>query len=319
MLKNWLRSPWFGVQQPCCERPDPGGGGGDPDPTAQPDYDIDLEAGGEDDDPSRQPGAPAGRPPVQDPARPGQPGGAPGPDGGTPQTYTPEQFNQVVTSYRTLERQHQQLVGQLQSQQRMIAALTGQQPPAGGGDEPALSEADQKAIKAVYRLFPQLKPLLEKAQDLLGLPDTVKGFVTEGESRWQDIGTRMWEAFDGAVKQAYGDRQLHPFAQRALDNAFVGWLESDRNAAARYRTGDIGLAAEFMKMYRNGVIVPAQQAGAPGPGGAPRRPGQPPGPPRVPRGGPGGAPMGQRPGQPNVKKPDEVHDAAADAYFASRG
>jgi hypothetical protein len=304
----------------------PGADGlGDDGGGAEPDYDIDLDAGAGGDDPPRPSAAPAGRQPVQDPARPGQPGGAPGPDGGTPQTYSAEQYTQVVRGYRTLEGQHNQLQGQVATLTRQIAALTGIPGPSTGqpgADQPQLSEADQKAISAVYRLFPQLKPLLEKAQDLLSLPDAVNGFKSADQARWQDIGTRMWEAFDAEVKGAYGNRTIHEFAQRSLDAAFVSWLETDKNAAARYRTGDTGLAKEFMRMYRTGVIVPAQQAGAPGTGtppGAPRRPGQPQQQPRVPRGGAGGTAIGQRPGQPNVQKPDELHEAAADAYFTARG
>jgi hypothetical protein len=329
MFGSWRRSPWFYVQQPLCDGIDDGSGGGDP--TAHPEYDLDLndDAGGGDDDPSRQPpAAPAGRQPAQAPARqPGQPpvAGAPGQDGGTPQTFTAEQYGQVANGYRTVLAQNQQLQGQLQMLQNQVAALTGIRPPAGGpgaGEgQPQLSEADQKAIAAVYRLFPQLKPLLEKAQDILQLPETVNGFKSQDQARWQDIGTRMWEAFDGAVKEAFGNRQLHEFAQKSLDAAFVSWLETDKNAAARYRMGDTGLAKEFMRMYRNGVIVPAQQAGAPGTGqqpGAPRRPGQQP-PPRVPRGGAGAPPVGQQPGQPNVRDANQLHDAAADAYFAARG
>jgi hypothetical protein len=331
MFGTWRRSPWFGFQ-PFFDVADGGGGGGDlsgADDTAHPEYDVDLNAGDDGDDPPRQPAAPAGRQPVQAPAR--QPGqqpaaGAPGQDGGTPQTYTAEQYSQVANGYRTLHTQNAELRGQLQMLQNQVAALTGIRQPAGGpgtdGQQTQLTEADQKAVAAVYRLFPQLKPLLEKAQDLLSLPDAVNGFRQNDQARWQDIGTRMWEAFDGAVKEAYGNRQLHEFAQKSLDAAFVSWLETDKNAAARYRMGDTGLAKEFMRMYRNGVIVPAQQAGAPGTGqqpGVPRRPGQQQQQPRVPRGGAGSAPVGQQPGQPNVRNADQLHDAAADAYFAARG
>lgn len=337
MFGTWCRSPWFPrdlrliggrVQMPLGETP---GADGltDDDATAHPDYDVDLNAGGEDDDPSRQPpAAPAGRQPVQAPAR--QPGqqppvaGAPGPDGGTPQTYTAEQYSQVVTGYRTLHTQNAELRGQLQLIQNQVAALTGLRPatgPGAAGQTPQLSESDQKAVAAVYRLFPGLKDLLEKAPDLLQLPETVKGYNADAQTRWQDMGTRMWEAFDVEVKAAYGNRQIHAFAKQSLDAAFVSWLETDKNAAARYRTGDTGLAKEFMRMYRNGVIVPAQQAGAPGaqPPGPPRRPGQVQQQPRVPRGGAGAAPVGQQPGQPNVQSAEQLHEAAADAYFAARG
>lgn len=287
---------------------------------SHPDYDVNLDdAGGDngDDPPLRQPAAPAGRQPVQNP-RPGTPGTS-GPDSGTPQSYTSDQYNQVVTGYRTLESQNQQLHGQLQHMQRQIAALTGAAPPpAADPSQPPMSEADQKAIKAVYRLFPQLKPLLEKAQDILSLPETVNGFKSAEQARWQDTGVRMWEAFDGAVKATYGEQKLHPFAQKSLDSAFVSWLETDQNAAARYRMGDVRLAAEFMTMYRNGVIRPAQAA-RPGTGTAgPRRPGQQQQQRGLPRGGAGGTGTSQRPAQPNVQSADELHGAAADAYFAAR-
>jgi hypothetical protein len=199
-----------------------------------------------------------------------------------------------------------------------VQALTGLRPQQPDPNAPQLSEGDQKAIAAVYRLFPQLKPLLEKAQDLLQLPDRVQQFQTNDQSRWQDIGTRMWDSFDKAVKGIYGDRQLAPFAQKAIDQAFISWLETDQNAAARYRMGDLTLAKEFMDMYKTGVIVAAQ---GPSPvTGPPRRPGQQQQPPRVPRGGGGvQTPPGRQPAQPAGKTADQLHDEAADAYFSARG
>jgi hypothetical protein len=297
---------------------DDGGGGGGDAGDAHPEYDIDLTAddggGGPADDPAgQQPGAPP-RAPVQSPAT-GYPPGA-GPDTRPPQ-YTPEQVSQVVTGYRNLLQRSQAIEAQNQLLQRQVAALTGVQPPQ---QQPGqqLSEADQKAIAAVYRLFPQLKPLLEKAQDILTLPDTVNTFKTEAEGRWVDLGNRMWHQFDQAVKEIYPG-QLHPFAQKAIDAAFVSWLETDPQAGARYRVGDMTLPGEFLKMYRNGLVVPAMRAGNPS---TPQRGltgRQPPGqPPRVPRGGPGGNAIGQQPPQPNVKDPAAVHDAAADAYFAQQ-
>lgn len=320
MFLTWRRSP-FVVQMPLYNTPDDlGGGGGDlagADEGAHPEYDVDLGEGGDDDpalDPSTQ-GAQPGTP-VRQPAQGGTPGGGQDPRTQQPQI-TAEQYTTLATSYRTLESNLSQVLAQNQLLQRQVAALTGVQPPQ-QQPQTQLSEADQKAVEAVYRLFPQLKPLLEKAQDLLSLPETVNGFKSEAERRWIDVGTRMWDAFDRSVGEAFGGQNLHPFAKQSLDSAFITWLETDKNAQARYRMGDTTLAAEFVKMYRNGVIAPAQRAGSPQPRGA--RPGQPgqQQPPRVPRGGPGQPAVGQRPAQPNVKKPDEVHDAAADAYFASR-
>lgn len=315
MFGTYHRSPWF--PQGLLFIHDDGGGGGGDAGDVHPEYDIDLEAGdagaGGADDPAGQMQGAAPRTPVQPPAT-GQGPGA-GPDSRPPQ-YTPEQVSQVVTGYRQLAQRAQAIEAQNQLLQRQVAALTGVQPPQ---QQPGqqLSEADQKAIAAVYRLFPQLKPLLEKAQDILTLPDTVNGFKSEAESRWTDLGTRMWHQFDSAVKQLYAG-PLHPFAQKAIDAAFVAWLETDQSAGARYRMGDMTLPGEFLKMYRNGLVVPAMRAGNPPnpqrglPG---RQPGQPP---RVPRGGPGGNAIGQQPPQPNVKDADAVHNAAADAYFAQR-
>lgn len=327
MFGTWRRSPWF-IQMPLLDTPgDGGGGGGDlsgADADAHPEYDVDF-GDPPDDDPPVQ-GDPGATPPsrtVQPPAQ-GDPGAGPDPRTQAP---TREQYDQLVTGYRSMERNFTTLQAQNQLLQRQVAALTGQQPPAQPqGDQPQLTEADQKAIKAVYRLFPQLKPLLEKAQDILQLPEQVSSFKSEADSRWTDIGTRMWDSFDKAITQAYGlqnGAKLTPFAQKSIDSAFIAWLETDRNAAARYRMGDMTLPAEFMQMYRSGVIVPAQRATA---GGTPNqqrgalgRPGQQQQPPRVPRGGPGSTTVGQRPQQPNTKKPDQVHDAAADAFFAQRG
>lgn len=323
MFLTWRRSPFaVFVQPPLCDPDAGGGGGGDPIPDdAHPEYDLDDHAGGQGDDPPGQPGAPAGQPPVQDPAR--QPAGGPGQDPRTPQTYTADQYNQVASGYRTLQGQNQQMAGQLALMQRQIAALTGAQPPAdpAAGGQPPLSEADQKAVAAVYRLFPQLKPLLDKAQDLLTLPDAVNGFKSAQEAQQNAIATRTWDAFDTAVKGVFGET-VHPFTKQSLDAAFVSWLETDQNAAARYRSGDLTLATEFMRMYQTGVIGPARaRAQNPNPaGGLPRRPGAPQPPARVPRGGAGGSPAvpgGQRPAQP--VDPTAVHDAAADAYFATRG
>ncbi len=322
MFECWRHSRWF-VQMPLHDGPaadgDFAGGPGDlagGDEDAHPEYDVDL-GDGTDDDPSAaaQPGARPPRAPVQQPAQGGTPGA--GPD--TRSAITPEQYNQVVTGYQTMERNFAALQAQNQLLQRQVAALTGVRPPEpASSQDPPLSEADQKAVAAVYRLFPKLRPLLEKADALLGIPDTVKRFETEAESRWTDIGTRMWDAFDKAVGEAYGGNKLHPFAQKALDAAFIAWLETDKNAAARYRMGDMTLSAEFLRMYKSGVIVPAQRAG----NGQPPRTvgGRPSGqqPPRVPRGGPGQPATGQRPAQPNAKNPDEVHEAAADAFFAAR-
>lgn len=283
---------------------------------AQPDYDIELDPGdGDPEDHSAQSGA---QPPRA--LGPGSATGlpAPGPDQRTPTTYSQEQYNQVVTGYRDRERALQGASAQIQLLQRQVAALTGAAPPTQTtGQQPQLSDADQKAITAVYRLFPGLKPLLEKSQELLTLPQAVQGFKTDAEARWTDLGTRMWQAFDQTVSQAFPGGKLHPFAQQSIDSAFVAWLEADKNAAARYRLGDMTLPTEFMAMYRNGVIVPAQRAAGTQPQqrGVPGRAGAQP---RVPRGGPSASPAGQRPAQPDPKDAGAVHDAAADAYFAGQ-
>jgi hypothetical protein len=305
----------FEFMAPLYDTPDDGGGGGD-ELDAHPDYDVNLdEAGGTAEAPhtasSPSPGAPiprgsqGGQPPV------------PGSDQSTPQTVTPEQYDQVVQ----YGRYQQQALAQLQAHnallQRQLAALTGVTPPQRDPSVPQLSEADEKAIAAVYRLFPKLRPLLERADELLQVPGTVKNFQTEADNRWTDLGTRMWTAFDQEVAKTWPGGRLHDFAQKAIDQAFISWLETDRNAAARYRMGDLTLPTEFMGMYRSGIIVPAQR-GTNGnqPGPAARRTGAQP--PRVPRGGPGATTVGSRPQQPNVKNADEVHDAAADAFFAQQ-
>jgi hypothetical protein len=306
--------PAFGlIAGPYYDGPDAGG-----EFDAQPDYDIELDNGdGGTDDPAypAHSGAQPPRAPVQDPRRDSP---APGQDQRAPTTFSQEQYNQVITGYRDRERQLQGATAQIQLLQRQVAALTGAQPPSQTtGQQPQLSEADQKAITAVYRLFPGLKPLLEKSQELLTLPQAVQGFKTDAEARWTDLGTRMWQAFDQTVSQAFPGGKLHPFAQQSIDSAFVAWLEADKNAAARYRLGDMTLPTEFMAMYRNGVIVPAQRAAGTQPPqrGVPGRAGMQP---RVPRGGPSASPAGQRPAQPDPKDAGAVHDAAADAYFAGQ-
>jgi hypothetical protein len=103
-----------------------------------------------------------------------------------------------------------------------------------------------------------------------------------------------------------------------LDTAFVTFLETDKNASARYRAGDVTVVDEFVNMFRTGVIVPANRPVPNNNGLPPRRP-QPAGPPRLPRGGPGSTVVGQQPQQPNRANAAEVHEAAADAYFAARG
>lgn len=335
MLFHWRRSPFY-VQEPFTDAPgDPagGGGGGNPDEgTAHPDYDVDFGDGAVGDDPPQPPvpGAPA-VPPVQDPARPA--GGVPGQEPRTP-AIDPAVFQTLQQTVTQSQGQIQTLVAENRRLMQTIGALTGREPgPAApaGDQQPQLSEADQRAVSAIHRLFPGLKTLLDKAPELLQMPDSVKAFHQGEQSRWTDIGNRMWTTFDGEVRKAFAlaeGAQMNPFAQKALDSAFVSWLETDQNAAARYRMGDTTLATEFMKNYLNGVIVPAHRARqqpppAPGAPGAPqpgqpgaRRPAAPP--PRVPRGGPGSPPVTQQPAQPNVRNADEIHSAAADAFFTQR-
>lgn len=321
MFVTWRRSPWF-VQEPLYNTPGDGSGGGGlagADGDAHPEYDVD-EGDPAVDDPPAQGDPPGVQPPARSVRQPAA--GDPPPAGQDPRTqpFTQAQVDQLTGNYRQMERNYLTLQGQNQLLQRQIAALTGAQPPAQPDpDAPQLSEKDQTAIKAVYRLFPQLKPLLEKAKDLLALPEQVQGFHSDTENRFNDIATRMWTSFDQAVGKAFNlanETKLTPFAQQSVDSAFVTWLEKDRNAAARYRMGDMTLPAEFMRMYTTGVIGAAQRApGTPNQRGLIGRPGVPP---RVPRGGPGTTTVGSAPPQPNVKKPDEVHDAAADAFFAAR-
>jgi hypothetical protein len=326
MFSHWRRSLFY-VQEPFCDAPgDPAGGGAVDDPSAHPDYDVDFGDVVVDDPANPQnPGAPAA-PPVQDPSR--QPGD-PGQDPRTPPVDAAA-FTQLQQTVIQSQQQTASLIAENRRLMQAIGTLTGQQPgpQQPSADQPQLSEADQKAVAAIYRLFPNLRPLLEKAQELVAIPETVRGFQQDTQSRWNDLGARMWQTFDGEVRKAYGLADgvaMTPFAQKAIDSAFVNWLETDKNAQARYRMGDTTLPAEFMKNYVNGVVVPARARQTP-----PAVPGQPPTPgqpgvrrpaqqpPRVPRGGPGGAPVTTAPAQPNVKKPDEIHSAAADAYFAQR-
>jgi hypothetical protein len=332
MLFTWRRSPFF-VQMPSFDAPgDPGGGGGElQDPNAHPDYDFDLDAGdGTNDDPLQvpNPGAPAA-PPVQDPRAPG----APGQDPRTPDPAFVAYQQQTQQNMAYLQQQNERLM-------RTVASLTGQQQPPGPAAPVAdpmanFSPQDRAAVEAIYRLLPGLKPLLERGTDLLGVPDAIAQIRQGEEGRWADIGTRMWQTFDTELRTVFGieaNQAMEPFAQKAIDAAFVNWLETDKNAQARYRMGDVTLAKEFLTNYQQGIIAPAAAARArqtppapipgrpgapitPGAPGAPRRPAQPP---RVPRGGPGAAPVTQRPAQPNAQSPDQLHDAAADQFFAQR-
>lgn len=318
MFTHW-RGPWLTLQL-CFDPNNPGGapaaGDPPPDPSAHPEYDLDEFDDPPGDDP---PGAQPGAPPAV-PGTPPPPPGGPGTGSGTPDAAA---FTALQTQVSTLQGQLTTMAAHNRRLLQALGAPPPATPPPGTGD-PQLSEADRKAVEAVYRLFPKLRGILDNADKLLEAPQAIQRFQSDDQARWDAIGTRMWDALDKSVATTYnlqGEQQVSPFVKQGIDSAFLNWLETDKNAQARYRMGDTTLAGEFMQMFVNGVIVPAQRVRATPPNGGPptnqppRRGAQPP---RVPRGGPGTPPATPGGAPPAPKKADEVHAAAADAYFAGR-
>lgn len=280
-----------------------------------PDYDVDIGTGTPD-APSTPtgvtPAAPTGTGP--DPSQPPRPAGeVPGAPvsgqqerGGPPQSVPYHRFAEVNEAVAR-ERE-----ARIRAEERARLLEEQRQPAPQAVEE---SDEDREIRDNLERLYPALKQLKSLPIDkVLASLERVESIDANDQARWEEVGRATWTALDKAVEEHFGGPIADPDVKAMIDDAFQSWLKRDRTAQAMYLRQDPQLVPTFWKRYTGGIVRPAvRRAEAESVTTAQARQ------PRAPRGGSGTSVVTSAPKQPSVKNPDEVHDAAAEAFLTRRG
>lgn len=249
-------------------------------------------------DPTGQPGGTGGSP-----APTGQPGATP-PAGATPGSTGPPEQTVPLAALHEERRARQQLQREL-NQLRSRPAPTPTPPSA---PDPAHEEVRRNFYELFphFKAFERVKP--EQIDGLLGLLDREPQREAMFTQYWQNFGRGALRALGAEIKSVYGG-DLDPASRRYIDDAYVAWLENDPDAQIRFYEHDPTLAGDFIKAYSAALLEPyGRGVLAKEQARAERRS-------RLPMANPrtNAVPANGKP--PKKLEGDEVHTAAAEAYF----
>lgn len=287
------------------------------DPGAHPDYDVDLDGtgtpasetqtgvtpptpGGPDPNPAAQP-RPAGE--VPGAVQTGQD------QRGQPPQHVPyRRFSEVNQRFET-EREARI---RAETEARLLRERYESQPAPSSGPEE--TPEDREIRENLERLYPALTKLKDLPFDkLMTALERVDSIDANDTARWEEVGRQVWQRLDTQVQEHFGAPIEDPETRAMIDDAFQNWLRRSKDAQAMYLRQDPQLVPTFWSRYTAGIVKPAvRKAEAETVTAAQNRQ------PRAPRGG-SSTTVTAAPRQPSVKNPDELHDAAADAFLARRG
>jgi hypothetical protein len=273
----------------------------------------DVSAGYEGDDSGAAPAGPA------DPSTPQQgtpddaqaSDAAPSPAGQVPKGFIPQYRLREVTERN---RQLAARVDYFERQQQMAQQQPAPRPAAPAGPDDPESEVIRQQF---FKLFPWAKNFqaaLDANPDLIDrLQDTVKvvpQFQSQMDQQWQAAGASALRMLSAKGGELYGG-DMNPSVQRAHELAFIDRIERDPELRQRYLQGDHdALVREYWQemtthMYdpirRRAAVTNQQRAVRVA---------------RVPSSGPASQALGK--GAPKPKTEEDVHEAAAQAYFQGR-
>ena len=167
------------------------------------------------------------------------------------------QRNEALASAKTL----QEIVD------KVVAAQRGGQPAGQPTDgQPAAPDPKKQAILArLYEVAPELKGLIERAQDVLAAAEMLPQQKQQIEARWNVVAQRtIGTLFDNAAKTLLGDgktgKDLTPVAQRRLHADFSHWCMADQSRVTRYENEDPALVGEFLAEVRATYVDPLRRA-----------------------------------------------------------
>lgn len=203
----------------------------------------------------------------------------------------------------------QQLERELHIERSRVAALSGVRPPS------APEDPETAAIRQQFqKLYPGLAKLESMADKFERLADFDPSTVTaQTEHYWSSLGNQTLSQLDAKVKDVVGG-DLTPRAQMFMHQAFITFVQSDRELQSRYAAQDPALLTEFLQEYQNGILDPYRRkvTTAQAPRNEAVR--------RMPRGGAGTSAIpGGTPNRIPVADTDEFHKSAWENFRAQQG
>jgi hypothetical protein len=208
---------------------------------------------------------------------------------------------------RETSQRAQQLERDLDYERRRVAALSGVPAPAQAEDP-----NDASIKQELFRLFPQLKGLMEHGEKLIGLKDLDMDALQSPQTHyWESLGHQTLNALHVQAKETLGGGDLTPRAKQVLNTSFSQFVNSDDDLKQRYASQDPGLITEFLKEFNDGILSPYRQSitRAAAPRDAAIR--------RLPRGGSGSAIVAGRQAEIKPADTDEYHNAAFASFQKS--
>lgn len=176
----------------------------------------------------------------------------------TPATPTEDRSN-WVPPYRlreTTQRFEQQLAAERAQWQASQAELTKRIQALAGVTPPEHQQFDE--VKNQFKqVFPELHELGSQAEairELIALKDELRASMT---AQWESHNRHAMNLLYKDAETTYG-QPLSEEARHTLGSSFIGYLQSNPDAYARYQS-DPSVASEFWKAFSERFVSPARR------------------------------------------------------------
>ena len=165
----------------------------------------------------------------------------------------PHRFQEVTRANAEMRARIEAFEKQFGTMRTGLEQALGRQP----NDGPQYDEATTRIREQLLTVFPELKQFVERSKDFGSILERLPSLDSFMENQLHGQGRRYFGLLDAELKKHFAeeDGKINPTAQRFFQTAFIDYLQTVPEAAARYERGDESVVSEWFGKHVQGPLI----------------------------------------------------------------